>query len=302
MEIEIKKEGERLAPGGLYDKTKVVAPDLITLPNGIIRMFYVGISCDPAERKGYRILSADSKDGLIFKKRPRSILNDALTDNKQYSPCVRQVNGIYKMYFSNYEGGKYIIRSASSEDCLHFKLDKNIVIDTNQKHQQAAHTPRIILNDGLYYCYYTGSNKSEKIYSRDYPAYDFSDQFRIFRAVSKDGKSFKFEAEIKSIQHSVFLNYYGHNVIIYNKHYLLFYTAFDGSVNRIYVAKSKEGIIFTDIKRLLEPDKNKSELGFYSCGLMPLNDGKFRIYYGIRYFDNTWKIHSAIINLREYVK
>lgn len=301
MEIEIKKEGERLAPGGLHDKTKVVAPDLITLPNGIIRMFYVGISCDPAERSGYRLLSADSKDGLIFNKNPRPILNDALTNNKQYSPCVRQVNGIYKMYFSNYESGKYIIRSASSNDCLYFKLDENIIVGTNEKHQQAVHTPKIIFNNGLYYCYYTGSNISEKIYSKDYPAYDFSDGFRIFRAVSKDGQSFKFENEIKSIQNQIFLNYYGHNVILYNEHYLLFYAAFDGSVNRIYISKSRDGIIFTDIKRLLEPDKDKFELGFYSCGLMRLNDGKFRIYYGIRYFDNTWKIHSAVINLHKYV-
>lgn len=299
MEIEIKKEGERLAPGGLHDKTKVVAPDLITLPNGIIRMFYVGISCDPAERNGYRILSADSKDGLIFNKRPRPILNDALTNNKQYSPCVRQVNDIYKMYFSNYESGKYVIRLASSKDCLHFQLDKNIVINTNIKHQKAIHTPKIIFNNGLYYCYYTGSNKSEKIYSRDYPAYDFSDEFRIFRAVSKDGQSFKFEAEIKFIQNPVFLNYYGHNIIFYHKHYLLFYTAFDGSVNRIYISKSSDGIIFTDIKSLLEPNKDRSELGCYGCGLMPLNNDRLRIYYGVRYFDNTWKIHSAVANLHK---
>lgn len=205
-----------MAPGGLHDKTKVVAPDLITLPNGIIRMFYVGISCDPAERKGYRILSADSKDGLIFNKISRTSLNDSLTNNKQYSPCVRKVNDIYKMYFSNYESGKYVVRSAISKDCLNFKLDKEIVIDTNIKHQKAVHTPKIIFHNGLYYCYYTGSNKSEKIYSKDYPAYDFSDQFRIFRAVSKDGQSFEFENEIKSIQKPIFLNYYGHNVILYN--------------------------------------------------------------------------------------
>lgn len=300
MPILIKKEGTVFDPGGLYDKTKVVSPDIVNL-NGLLRLFYIGTSCRPEERKDYRILSADSKDGLSFTKRTEPIIDISTYSQKVYSPCVIKTGDSFKMYFASYENGRYLIRSANSKDCLNFKIDEKIIIDVNQHHQKAVYTPKVKIKNGLFHCYYTGSNEAEKTYSKLYPEYDFSKGFRIFYSTSKDGENFNFQGEIKFNSKSKFINYYGHNFLFPGKYILLFYTAFDGSINRIYLAKSNDGLNFRDIQCLIEPDKNKSELGCYSCAISPLSGNLLRIYYGVRYFDNFWKIHSALINLAEYI-
>lgn len=300
MSIFVKKEGLILKPGGLYDKTKVVSPDVIAT-NGIIRLFYIGTSCKPSERKDYRILSADSTDGLNFVKREKPIVDISAYSQKVYSPCVVKIGDNFKMYFASYENGRYLIRSADSKDCLNFKIDEKIIIDVNQHHQKAVYTPKVKIKNGLFHCYYTGSNEFLKIYSKQYPEYEFSNGFRIFYSTSHDGENFNFRDEVKFTQKPKLINYYGHNFLFLGPQTLLFYTAFDGSINRIYLAKSNDGLNFKDVQCLIEPDKNKEELGCYSCALNPLSNNLLRIYYGIRYFDNFWQIHSAILNLNKYL-
>ncbi len=260
-------------------------------------MFYVGTSCLPEERKGYVILSASSADGLNFVKREQPIISNSEEWSKTYSPRVVKIGDKYHMYFAVSANGNYVIKRAVSDDLTSFQVVEGTVIGVGEGHINAVHTPKVLQTDQGFNCYYTGSDDGQKIFSQKYPIHDFGNRFRLFLAVSEDGLEFKRLRRIDSIERDGFLNYYGHNVVNFNGETHLFFTAFDGSINRIYASRSADGQHFSEPSLLLQPDEAAGEVGTYSCTLAPIGFGEFRMYYGVRYLDNHWTINSATFNI-----
>jgi predicted GH43/DUF377 family glycosyl hydrolase len=289
-------EGIRIRPGGRFDRTKAVSPDIF-YEHGIYRLFYIGTSCMPEERKSYAILLATSTDGLHFIKKERPIIGTSEEWTKVYSPHIVKIGKKYCMYFAAHINGTYVIRRAVSEDCLNFKVEDGTIIGVGKNHSKAAYTPKLLCADNVYNCYYAGSNSGRKIFSRKYPNHDFSDSFRIFLAISRNGVAFEPSARLKSIERKGLINYYGHNVVRAKGKVYLFFTAFDGRVNRIYISESDNGKDFAKQVCILEPDEGRGEIGTYSCTLLPIGDDRFRIYYGVRYLDNRWTINSATFDI-----
>jgi len=203
----------------------------------------------------------------------------------------------YRMYFSISKGGVYTIKTAVSDDCLKFETEKRTVIDVNENHSKAAHSPKVVNFQGKYYCYYTGSNDSRKIYSKKYANYDVGKDFRIFLSTSDDGIKFDLRGRISSIEELGLMNYYGHSTAVLDGDLHLFFTGFDGNVNRIYATKSADGVDFERPEILLAPDEENDVVGLYSCAVNPLDNDILRIYYGARRLDNRWIINSALLGM-----
>jgi predicted GH43/DUF377 family glycosyl hydrolase len=296
----IKDKKLVLSPGGKFDKTKVMSPDIIYLEDKqTYRLFYIGTSSLYGKREGYQILSAYSKDGLSFFKISNPIIPITKEHKKIYSPKVIRLNeNLYRMFFSIYINNKYIIFSADSNNCLDFKINTKPIINTSLDYQASVHSPKLIYKDKNYFCYYTGSNDNQKIYSKKYPFHDFSNGFKIFLAKSKDAINFKFFGSIK-LDKASFINMYGHNIIEYDNKFLLFFSGFDLETNKIYISFSYDGLNFQKPICLITPDESNQEIGCYSCSVIKLNEEFFRIYYGVRFVDNTWRIYSCLISSKE---
>lgn len=281
--------------GGKFDKTKAVSPDILKLSDHKYYMYYVGTNCLPHERKGYRLLVAESHDGINFVKLPKPIFNISNVDHKHYSPKVLKIkNNKYRLYYALGADRKYIIKSAVSQIPTKFKLEKGVRIDTNNIHLSAVHTPKLFFSNGKIHCYYTGSDDNGKIYSKKYPQYEFANDFNLYYSTSSDGLNFTKGIKI-SIKLTDHINFYGHNVYLDGKKVYLIFTGFDGSINRLYITYSQDKINFVKPKVILEPDEKQNELGIYSCTILPLSGNRLRIFYGVRYFDNHWRIHSGIL-------
>ncbi|HEX9153820.1 MAG TPA: hypothetical protein VF809_03300 [Candidatus Saccharimonadales bacterium] len=277
--------------GGAWDKTKAVSPDVSIDPTGRFVMHYVGTNCAPNERIGYRLLTCESQDGIVFKKHQQPLLDLNDRADKHYSPCLLRQNDSQLLFYGLGAQGKYGIAMARSSGGQRFTPDTNLVVDVGPHHNAAVHSPKAIIDvsSGKILCYYTGSHESGKIYSKQYPEYDFASGFALFRTTSTDARQFTSPEKV-TIKGASFLNLYGHNVITHEGLFYLTFTGFDGSVNRLYLSVSSDGLQFTEPLLLVEPDAAKSELGVYSTSLVSLDDGRFRLYYGCRYFDNRWNI------------
>ena len=303
--MKIKKvvlERPILTYGGKYDKTKVVSPHVIKLHKNYYLMYYVGTSCLPHERKGYKILAAVSKDGLNFVKLDKPILSRQQKDHKYYSPHIVKLDNRFLLYYAEGYSGNYVINVASSNDICKFNTIEENIIPLRASYSAAVHTPRVIYEpqDKNFKLWFTGSNINKKTHSQKYPKYDFGQNFKIFYASSKDGINFSKIRKISFINdpnQTRFINYYGHTVVKYKDYYILIFAGFNGSINCLYLSYSKDGYRFSKPQLLIRPDENKDELGLYSCSLLPLTQNKFRLYYGVRYFSNHWTINSAIFSL-----
>ena len=267
--------------GGTFDATKVVAPFIFRINKNLFRLFYIGTGCKPEERKGYRILSATSKDGINFKKQEKVVILAEKADTKQYSPCLIRFNSRYFLYYALSESGLYKIFYSEARNTTHFKNGKPVKLFL--KSDYSTHTPRFVIDKSVFHCYFAASKSNKKIFSKKYPKYDFAEKFRIWHSVSKDGKNFKSLVPIK-IQ-GRFVNIYGHSVLYKNEQIYLFFT------------KSSDFVNFSKPIEIIKPDVKKNELGVYSCSLLKLNKKTYRIYYGVRYFNNHWNIKSATIEL-----
>lgn len=287
-----------LSYGGEWDSTKVVSPDVTQSPSGEFVMSYVGSNCLPHERTGYTLLTAESEDGVNFNKQGKPILSAGSKDHKHYSPCIRKWNGDSLLFYGRGADGVYTINIARSKNNDEYTPDGTPAVNVTDRHHRAAvHSPKVIIGeDNTLTCYYTGSHKSNKIYSRQFPEYDFADSFGLFRSKSKDSYTFSKPEQVK-IKNAHFKNIYGHNVLKDNYITYLVFAGFDGSVNRLYIACSLDGLNFGEPKLLVAPNHSKQELGVYSSCLVKTNDNKFNLYYGCRYFDNRWKILMRTIQI-----
>ena len=201
------------------------------------------------------------------------------------------------MYFAICRGKNYEITSANSQNCLNFVISNDVVIGIASEHKSSVHSPKVIGVGNSYFCYYTGSDSCEKIFSKKYPSHEFGNGFFIFLAISTDGIHFVFNKKIDIPVTGNLINCYGHNPIVFGGKVLLFFTGFDGIVNRIYVSESEDGLHFGRSYCLITPDEGSNEIGCYSCSLLKLSENSFRIYYGVRFVDNHWEIHSSLLQI-----
>jgi len=288
----VKDEGIVLSYSGLYDKTKVMSPDVIRAGDQY-RLYYVGTNCPPEKRTDYRLLVACSDDGKKYTKTHKPILDLESETDKHYSPKIIYFNKRYLLYYGLGSNGKYQIAQAVSDDGYSFTKCADCVIDVSAAHKALVHSPKMFVSSGKIHCYYTGSNFPDKIYSKKYPSYEFANQFSLFYSSSFDGKHFAKGRKVHISDSSHFVNIYGHNVYYCNDLVYLFFAGFDGSTNSIYVTTSSDMIHFEKPRLLLSPNPENNELGIYSCSLVQIDKSIFRLFYGVRYFDNRWKIKSV---------
>jgi hypothetical protein len=280
--------------GGKFDSTKAFSPFAFQIGKNLTRLFYIGANSNPGERKGYRVLTADSKDGINFKKLNKIFIPSKEENVKHYSPAIIKLGESYFFYFAVCENGSYKIRYFESQSINSFKKSYPIALDV--KEDLTMHTLKFIKDKNTIHGFFTASKSIKKIFSKKFPKHDFGEGFKIWHGVSINGKEFTNCMPI-NIKSKNFVNIYGHFLIFKDNIAHLFFTGFDGSVNRIYVSKSSDFKNFSKPRMIIEPNIKKNELGIYSCSLLELDDKTFRIYYSVRYFDNRWNIRSAKIEL-----
>ncbi len=165
---------------------------------GIYKMWYTG-----GDGTNYRIYLATSIDGLIWTKYDNSIPADSNTtgtngriplgldgsgdDYFAFSPYVIKDEGIYKMWYSGYDGARYRIFYATSPDGLTWTKYNNSIPDDSDTTGTDGRIPRgttgkgdfgnvynpvVIKNDSNYLMYYAGSDGTN---------------YRIYFATSPDG-------------------------------------------------------------------------------------------------------------------
>jgi hypothetical protein len=285
--------------GDIWDATKTVSPDVTVREDGQYLIHYVGTNCQPHERKGYRLLTGESNDGILFTKHNQPLLDYQQADDKHYSPCLRRWGDDFLLFYGLGSQGKYVINIARSRDGKKFTPDLKPIVDIRPGHIAAVHSPKVVIDSAnTIHCYYTGSNDAGKIYSRAYPEYDFANGFKLFKTTSDDAKSFTAPKAI-TVEGADFQNLYGHSVLTADNLTYLVFTGFDGAVNRLYITTSKDGLRFAKPAMIGEPDPANDELGLYSSSLLKLGNGQFRIYYACRYFDNRWKILTRTFSLED---
>jgi len=301
MEIDIVTEGIRVKYGGKFDKTKAVSPFVLNT-DGFFNMLYVGSSSAPAERIGYKILSATSKNGLEFKKNPLpyfkkiKISRNNINHFKEYSPCLLLTEEGAFFYYADNSSGLYDIKSIKLSDSVFKFVNTKKTIKDNLL--LTKHSPKLFKHKKKYFCYYTASKSSKKIYSKKYPQYDFANGFNIFLAKSDSPLEFQKSEKVNFIDFDQkYKNFYGHSVFLLNDVIYMCVTIFDGSINKISLFKSKDGINFHFIKVLIAPNEI-NELGCYSSSALVIKGSCVRLYYGVRYFDNHWSINSLYFRIK----
>lgn len=296
MSKEIKYEGIIIKYGGKFDLTKAVSP-FVFFDGKKYVMFYIGSLSQPEERRGYKILKANSKDGINFKKEKHPFLKvknrgKEMITYKEYSPYFYTDHKYKFFYYAECSSKIYKIKYLNLMDVSH--KPKSIF---SEKQYFTSHSPKIIKYNNLFYLYYTSSKEYSKISSKKYPHYDFAKGFKIFLSVSsspnkfKEGKKIKFYGCTRK-----YINYYGHSVFLYKEILYMCVTLFDGSVNKIGLFRSNNGINFKFVRLIVSPNQ-RNEIGFYSSSVLNLGNSCHRLYYGVRYFDNKWTINSLQFNL-----
>ena len=127
----VKEAGARVEPGRPLDDLKVQAPGIVRNPAGGWRLFYTAVGSDRpfAACQGY-ILSAVSDDGVTFEPEPgiriRPDPRDPDMSLRALAPSISKLpDGRWRMYFESRGEAdhRYTIRSAISEDQLHWTLE-----------------------------------------------------------------------------------------------------------------------------------------------------------------------------------
>jgi predicted GH43/DUF377 family glycosyl hydrolase len=116
--IWTKEKGVRIDYGVYYDKLYAANPKIISMPNGIYRMFYTGF-----DGTKYYLLSAVSANGLKWRKEKGEIIaagGQNESDSGLSTPlCIQVPNGAYRVYYSGYDGQIYRILSALSDSLIY---------------------------------------------------------------------------------------------------------------------------------------------------------------------------------------
>lgn len=183
-----KEEGVRVAPNNLDVTIRVLCPEVITLSNGMYRMYYQAHS---SPQRGV-VLSALSSDGITWNtehgiriQQPNTVCG---------SPrCIPLRDGSWRLYFHTYPNnpkGKGIqkgwhIQSAHSIDGLNFTFDNDIRIPQESSLEDyAVYAVDVLsISTSFYRMYYSGWSTIPL-------------EGRIFSATSKDGLYWRKDSQI----------------------------------------------------------------------------------------------------------
>jgi hypothetical protein len=128
-----KEAGVRLAPGGPYDAWHVGDPQVVTLSDGSVRMYYTG--SNRKDETGRNVLSAVSTDGLSFTKESGIRLapggNDTGGDARDISgfSILQNPDGTLQGFYGGISNSVIgTLMSATSTDGLSWTNDPGIAI------------------------------------------------------------------------------------------------------------------------------------------------------------------------------
>lgn len=167
-----EKVGEGPILSYSIDEPFILSGPKIRKFNNIWYLFYIAgrewILDNGKPEPVYKIRLATSKDGYIWKKENRDLINDVLDNNEaQASPDVFYKDGLYHMFFCyrygrGYRGKEkgYRIGYAYSNDLLNWtRDDKQVGIDVSNEgwDSEMISYPHIFELDGNYYMLYLGN-------------------------------------------------------------------------------------------------------------------------------------------------
>lgn len=281
--------------GGVHDTRRTYSPNILYVANEEkpYKLYYTGGHFAP-ERLGYRLLMAESVDGINFTKVKEPILSLVAEGKKHYSSKVVKEKDGYSLYYATNEyGAGYDIRKAYSLDGYTFE-GSEVIVPLAPEYSANIHTLKMADHPttGACHAYFTGSINNNYIYSTAYKNFDISQRFalyhfspeRIDRAVTRINFDDKF------------INDYGHDVFSAQDRLYMMVTRTDEATNCLYICSSVNGVDFTVPQLLLRPDESMQEMAYYGCSCLVIGS-QLRIYYGVRYLDNSWRIKAAEMQL-----
>jgi len=157
-----KEDGVRLESVGTSDYGQVSAPDIVILPDGSLRMYYVGDFYHKGA-EGNSIRSAISYDfGLTWTREGIRLLGEDTTD----PDIIMLAGGEYRIFYSasplDHEAGNMSVYSAWSPDGLNWTLELGLRLAPSRSYDiESCMDPDVVrLQNGSYRMYYSGMNSS----------------------------------------------------------------------------------------------------------------------------------------------
>jgi len=238
-----------LGSSGEWDDYYVYAPSVL-FEDGVYKMWYSGLQASSRAQQlvesgkypGFsRIGYATSTDGIVWTKYKGNPVLDLGADGEWddihvYSPSVLFEDGVYKMWYTGYDGYSYRIGYATSLDGIVWtKYKGNPVLDLGSPGEwDDGHVsgPSVLFEDGTYKMWYPGSG--------------YNWRFRIGYATSTDGIVWtKYEDNegnpvLSWGEPDAWDSYrvFCPSVLFEDGTYKMWYTGYDGSTLRIGYATS----------------------------------------------------------------
>jgi len=240
-EVWLKEPGVRVdvGPSGALDSVALRGPDVISLPSGGFRMYYVGFDDGGTQR----VLSATSSDGFLWTKEVGVRLVPGGTDGTTgiLQPEVAQVSGgTFRMYYMGLiPGCCWKIFSAVSSDGLSWVKESGVRIAPGPLGFIHAGSPEIVqLAGGTLRMYFTLSNSGGTTAGP------------IFSATSSDGVNWTLDAGTRlpapgGNESGLDARHFGHSIRELPSGTLrMYYNGFapDLSVGRVFSALSSDGL------------------------------------------------------------
>lgn len=168
QETWFKEGGVRVeaGPSGALDSLGVDNANIVQLPNGMLRMYYMGAEPSPTNLFGVKthILSAVSSDGgLMWAKETGSRLSPGGFNDRYFvwePEVVMLPDGTFRMYYGAYGDSPISILSAISSDGVNWTKENGVRVAPGGVFDGlAVGSPDVIrLPDGRWRMYYSGSN------------------------------------------------------------------------------------------------------------------------------------------------
>jgi len=164
--------GKRITFGGEFDTTASRGPEAVFLPDGRVRVYYIGWSGsrgpyvkDPGPNDRWRILSAVSQDGLHFEKEQGVRMDVSPSGDPPHGAIamakpqvVKLKGGKWRMYYAAHTQTGIHLFSAVSPDGLNWEREPGVkVVDTEGKPIHAKYPSLVRCDDCRLRMYYDGS-------------------------------------------------------------------------------------------------------------------------------------------------
>lgn len=142
------KQGMVVNVGTTYDSRYAIAPCVIK-DNSTYKMWYSG-----NDGTNGHVMYASSPDGIAWAKYGMVMNHDMSYDLAGASdPCVLKVGGVYRMWYTAYDGTTYRIAYATSTDGIAW-TKHGVVINAGWAGELHTALPMVMLEDGIYKMWY----------------------------------------------------------------------------------------------------------------------------------------------------